>query len=88
DLPMIKEVGIGGQYLTHPKTFQLCRSEFFIPDLMARKNCETWVREGKQSIDAVAADKVGQRLATYEKPAIDPEIEAALIQYVEDRKTA
>ena len=86
DLDMIKQVGIGGQYLTHPKTFQLCRTEFHMPDLMARQNPEAWAKAGKPSIDQVAEPKVFQRLNDYIKPAIDPDIEKALRQYVEDRK--
>ena len=29
DLETIREVGIGGEYLTHPRTFERCRTEFF-----------------------------------------------------------
>jgi len=86
DLEMIKEVGIGGQYLTHPKTFKLCRTEFFQPSLMSRKNPDAWKKDGKKRIDQMAEDKVAQRLASYEKPDIDPEIEKLLTQYVENHK--
>ena len=88
DLDVIKEVGIGGQYLTHPKTFQLCRTEFHMPTLMSRQNPDAWIKAGKKSIDTIAEDKVAQRLATYEKPEIDPGIEKALTEYVEKRKNA
>ena len=87
DIDVIKEVGIGGQYLTHPKTFQLCRTEFFMPSLMSRKNIDAWTKEGKKRIDQIAEDKVAQRLASYEKPDIDPKIEKQLTEYVEKRKT-
>ena len=86
DIDIIKDVGIGGQYLTHPKTFKLCRTEFYMPGLMSRMNSDSWVKAGKQRIDQVAEDKVTQRLASYEKPEIDPEIEKKLTQYVENRK--
>ena len=86
DLDVIKEVGIGGQYLTHPKTFKLCRTEFFMPTLMSRKNPDAWDKEGKKRIDEIAEDKVAQRLASYEKPDIDPDIEKQLNDYVEKRK--
>jgi len=86
DIDIIKEVGIGGQYLTHPKTFKLCRTEFYMPTLMSRMNSDSWAKAGKQRIDQVAEDKVTQRLASYEKPDIDPEIEKKLTQYVENRK--
>ncbi len=86
DVNVIKEVGIGGQYLTHPKTFELCRTEFFMPTLMSRKNPDAWAKCGKKRVDQLAEDKVAQRLATYEKPKIDPTIEKQLINYVEKRK--
>jgi len=86
DTDVIKDVGIGGQYLTHPKTFKLCRTEFFMPTLMSRKNSDAWTKDGKKHIDQIAEDKVAQRLASYEKPDIDPKIEKQLTQYVENRK--
>ncbi len=88
DIDVIKQVGIGGQYLTHPKTFKLCRTEFHMPALMARQNPDAWSKAGKKSIDMIAEDRVAQRLATYEKPEIDPAIEKELTQYVENRKNA
>ncbi len=88
DIDIIKEVGIGGQYLTHPKTFKLCRTEFFMPTLMSRKNPDAWAKGGKLRIDEIAEDKVSQRLASYEKPEIDPEIEKQLTEYVENRKNS
>jgi len=88
DIDVIKEVGIGGQYLTHPKTFKLCRTEFFMPTLMSRKNLDAWAKAGKKRVDQIAEDKVAQRLASYEKPDIDPKIEKQLTEYVEKRKNA
>ncbi|HSO20454.1 MAG TPA: trimethylamine methyltransferase family protein, partial [Desulfosarcina sp.] len=38
DLEMIKTVGIGGQYLTQPKTFKRCRTEFYMTDFFNRQN--------------------------------------------------
>lgn len=86
DVEMIRSVGAGGQYLTHPKTFKLCRSEFFIPDLMARTNYDSWSAGGKKKIEDLAGDKLSQRLAKYEKPDIDPAIEKELTEYVNTRK--
>jgi trimethylamine--corrinoid protein Co-methyltransferase len=86
DVGMIGDIGPGGQYLTHPKTFKLCRSEFFIPDLMTRSNYDFWSAGGKKKIHEVAEDKVSQRLAKYEKPDIDPSIEQELNEYVRARK--
>lgn len=87
DVEMIKQVGIGGQYLTQPKTFQLCRTEFFLPELVNRKNYAGWRDDGKKRLDEVASEKVNERLASYEKPDIDPKIEADLSKFVQKTKS-
>ncbi len=86
DLEMIGKVGPGGQYLTQPKTFKLCRTEFFLPDLMSRSNYDAWDASGKKKINEIADNKVTQRLAKYEKPDIDPTTEHDLTEYVNSRK--
>jgi trimethylamine--corrinoid protein Co-methyltransferase len=86
DLEMIKDVGIGGQYLTQPKTFQLCRTEFHMSEMMNRQNHTGWAAAGGRRIDQVATETLGQRLAAYEKPDLDRAIEDALSAYVAGRK--
>lgn len=86
DVEMIKQVGIGGQYLTQPKTFRLCRTEFFMPGLVNRKNHAAWRDEGRKRIDEAASDLVSRRLAAYEKPDIDPGVETDLKNFVSRRK--
>ncbi|MBA7686497.1 Glycine betaine methyltransferase [subsurface metagenome] len=48
DIKMIKDVGIGGEYISQPKTLDLCRKELFLPDLMCRKNFYNWEKSGKK----------------------------------------
>ena len=86
DVEMIKTVGIGGQYLTQPKTFKLCRTEFYMSDFFSRQNFAGWKSAGSKRIDQAAADRLSQRLAAYEKPAIDPDVEKALTDYIAKRK--
>ncbi|MEW6489053.1 MAG: trimethylamine methyltransferase family protein [Thermodesulfobacteriota bacterium] len=86
DLPMIQKVGIGGQYLTQPKTFKLCRTEFFLPQLANRQNYQGWTDAGKQRADQRATEELQARLAKYEKPEIDAGVERALSEYVSRRK--
>ncbi len=86
DLEMIKTVGIGGQYLTQPKTFQLCRTEFYMTDFFNRQNHTNWKNEGAKHIYQAAESKLSKRLASYEKPAIDPDVEADLTAFVARRK--
>ena len=86
DLETIREVGIGGEYLTHPRTFERCRTEFFLPDLMTREDHSTWKASGKKRLDQKATDLLAKRFAAYEKPEIEPEIERDLSRYVARRK--
>jgi trimethylamine--corrinoid protein Co-methyltransferase len=86
DLEMIQSVGIGGEYLTQDKTFEHCRTEFYIPDLYNRKNHKSWIEGGGKRIDAAASDILAQRLANYVKPDIDPVIEKDLAKYVAQKK--
>jgi trimethylamine--corrinoid protein Co-methyltransferase len=86
DIDTMQSIGIGGQYLTHPKTFQLCRTEFYLTELMNRANLHGWQAAGARRLDAVASDSLSRRLAAYEKPDIDAGIEDALSAYVSKRK--
>jgi trimethylamine--corrinoid protein Co-methyltransferase len=86
DVEMIKAVGIGGNYLTQPKTFDLCRTAFFIPELMTVQNYDGWYNAGGKRVDERASEVLNKRLANYEKPDIDPDIESELSEFVTRRK--
>ena len=88
DLATIEEVGIGGNYLTQPKTFELCRTAFFLPELMTVQDYDGWQGKGGKRTDERASDLLNKRLANYEKPDIDSAIESELSEYVTRRKTA
>jgi len=87
DIDSIKEVGIGGNYLTQPKTYELCRTEFFLPELMKVQDFDSWCQAGGKHIDQRASEILKERLAVYEKPGIDPAIELELAEYVSRRKS-
>ena len=82
DLATIEEVGIGGNYLMQPKTFELCRTAFFLPELMTVQDYDGWQSAGGKRADERASDLLNKRLANYEKPDIDPAIESELSEYV------
>jgi trimethylamine--corrinoid protein Co-methyltransferase len=86
DVNSIKTVGIGGQYLTQPQTLKRCRTEFYTTDFFNRQNHAGWKSAGSRRIDQTAARKVRQRLAAYEKPAIDNDVERELKAYVARHK--
>ena len=86
DLPTIKEVGVGGEYLTHERTFEHCRSEFYLPALMSRTDYESWANAGKKTLKDAATALLEKRLAEYVQPDIDSDIEKKLAEYVSKRK--
>ena len=88
DVEMIRRVGIGGQYLTQPQTLKRCRTEFYTTDFFSRQNHAGWTLAGSKRIDESATERAARRLAAYEKPPIDPHVEAALTAYVDKRKRA
>ncbi|THB73103.1 MAG: trimethylamine methyltransferase [Desulfobacteraceae bacterium] len=81
----IVQVGIGGQYLTHPTTFQQFRT-LTSPKLFNRKDISKWATGGALSADQVASKALEERLSAYQKPWIDSDVEQALIDYVNKKK--
>ncbi|UCH22374.1 MAG: trimethylamine methyltransferase family protein [Deltaproteobacteria bacterium] len=85
-LDTIKDVGIGGLYVTHDKTLQRCRTEYFLPKIAIRQTYDDWVDNGMLRADQRATKLMQQRLESYVKPDIDPAIERGLADYVKLRK--
>ena len=85
-MDLIKELGTSGNYLMEDHTVVRCRDEFFIPDLSIRTMHNKWLEMEPRDITQRAAKLLEKRLAVYEKPQMDLELEKELIQYVEDRK--
>jgi trimethylamine--corrinoid protein Co-methyltransferase len=83
DLDSIKEVGIGGNYLTHPKTYEQCRTAFHLSSLVNRDGFSGWQENGAKKINDRAAEILEERLSAYVKPDIDPQLEKDLFSYVQ-----
>jgi len=85
-LEAIAEVGPGGHFFGSPHTMERYENAFYTPILSNWDNHETWLEAG--SIDAgQRANQIWkQLLQEYQKPAIDPAIDEALIDYMERRK--
>ncbi len=82
----IKKVGIGGNYLMDPTTLKNCRTAFYTNTLYNKKDHSGWTKSGSKTLDDVASERLLQRLANYEKPEIDPELETRLVDFVSQRK--
>lgn len=85
DADLVNQVGIGGQYLTHPSTFQRFRN-LSASRLFNRKDYTRWHKGGARRVEAQAYEALGPRLESYEKPPIDPVLEHALTAYVTAKK--
>ena len=86
DLNFIKEVGIGGDYLTHSKTLAQCRSALFLPDLANRQGYAGWQEAGSRTVNEKASEVLAERLSAYEKPDIDSQLETDLLTFIRKRK--
>ena len=87
DVETITSVGAGGNYLMAPSTIKNCRTAFYQTKLYSKADHAKWAANGKKSIDQAAADALLQRLASYERPAIEPDVECALSQCLTDRRS-
>jgi trimethylamine--corrinoid protein Co-methyltransferase len=85
-LSSIKAVGIGGQFLTQPKTIERCWDEFFIPGMMKRKNYLKWHDGGSQRIDEIASGAVQRRLSEYQQPELDAAVVSQVSEFVAKRR--
>jgi len=85
DLESIKSVGIGHEYLTHPKTLAHCRAEFYLSDLMSRDDFTTWDSKGKKMLADRLAEILEKRMNEYVQPDIAPEVVKELNDYVQSR---
>ena len=85
-LDAIAEVGPGGHHFGTAHTLQRYESAFYAPIISSRDNFERWQEAG--SVDAATRANAiwKQLLKDYEQPKLDPAIEEALVDYVEQRK--
>jgi trimethylamine--corrinoid protein Co-methyltransferase len=82
----IAEVGPGGHYLGCEHTQANFKTAFWRSDLFDYKPFETWDEEGARDTQTLASLRVKKMIDTYQQPALDPDIEARLRAYVEDKK--
>ncbi len=85
DLDSIKSVGIGKEYLTHPKTLAHCRTEFYLSDLMSRDDFTTWSSKGKKLLSERLLEILNKRMDEYAQPDIAPEVVKDLKRYIQTR---
>jgi len=78
DMGAIQEVGACGEYLTHGRTLEFCRSAFMPTRVMNRLAFDPWQALDAPDIYARAGKVLEERLEAYRKPDLEPSIEGEL----------
>jgi trimethylamine--corrinoid protein Co-methyltransferase len=85
DVDTIKSVGVGGEYLTHPTTFDRFRT-LSQAGIFNRRPYSDWFQRGANRTDGEASTRLAERLRDYEKPVIDEGLEKELNDYIGRKK--
>ena len=87
-LDAIHEVGPGGHYLGCAHTQANFKEAFWRTEVLDYKPFETWEEEGAKDTMNLAAFRVEQMLANYQKPTLSPDILEALDAYIANKKSS
>jgi len=84
----IAEVGPGKHFLGCQHTQKNFKTAFYQSKVSDNNSFEQWVEDGSTSAEDRAAQVYKTMLAEYMPPELDPEIDAKLIKYMDDRKAS
>ena len=84
---VIKEIGPRGNFLYHPTTMAGCR-DTWRPSVSSWDNYDNWVESGSMDVAQKAGLKVKQILETCPESTLDPDIEAELKDFINQKKAA
>ena len=68
---VIKEVGIGGNFLQHPHTAKSFRKEFYLPDIVERMSWSSWEAQEVRGMEAKAREKAERILSEHRPRPLD-----------------
>jgi len=80
---VIKEVGIGGNFLSHPHTARHFRREFYLPDIVERLPWAAWKAQDMRGMEAKAREKARRILAEHNPCPLEPTQEREIDAIVE-----
>jgi trimethylamine--corrinoid protein Co-methyltransferase len=80
---VIREIGPGGEYLTHNHTMEYFKAEHWDAKLGCRLPRDLWEEKGAKDIRTQAREKYKQILATHQPKPLAPEVQKELQQSVE-----
>ena len=81
---VIKDVGPGGQYLTHNQTLEKFKEEHLIPELVNTDNYQDWEKMDKKDIKDRAREKVKNILKTHTPPPLDQHLNKELNEFIKN----
>lgn len=82
----IRDVGPGGHFFGTQHTLDRFRDAFYRPLISDWRNYETWEEAGKPESKERIVELVGELMATYEEPSMDPAVKDELTEFVTRRK--
>ena len=85
-LDAVREVGPGGHFFGTAHTLARYETAFYSPILSDWRNFETWTDAGRPNTYDHANRVFKEKLASYERPPIDPAVEEELDAFVAKRK--
>jgi len=80
---LIKEVGIGGHFLTAEHTMKHFKNEQIQAKIFDRRNRELWEAKGSKEIEEIAHEKVNQIFATHKPEPLSGDVAAEIKKIVE-----
>jgi len=87
-LNVIKEIGIGGNYIDHENTVKNFRDEFYLSDMLERMPWGLWNQEEFKGIEEKAREKAKRLIQTHRAAPLQPEVEREIDGIVLNAKKA
>lgn len=87
-LAALAEVGPGQHFLGCTHTQKNFKSAFFPSQVADNNSYEQWLEDGSMDAEARAEKIYKEMLADYTPPELDPDIDARLLKYMDDKKSS
>jgi len=84
----LREVGPGQHFLGCEHTQRNFKSAFYASTVSDNNSFEAWVEDGSQDTQLRANKLYKKMLADYTLPELDPDIDAKLLAFIEERKAS
>ncbi len=87
-LAAIEEVGPGQHFLGCSHTQANFKTAFYRSNIADNNSYEQWIEDGKLDAEQRAEKVYKEMLASYKPPELDPDIDARLVKYMDDKKAS